>query len=101
MLWILSILSTGSEARIRVRKNLCDFLPATIELKNESRGNFFLNFGDNESIDNPDIAIKGIFLVTFLILSIFVDYNQLLDEDVKISIPSSNWDFIKQNKPSI
>ena len=34
-----------SEARIKVRKNLCGFLPATIEIKSETRGNFFLNFG--------------------------------------------------------
>ena len=34
------------EAGIKVRKNLCGFLPATIELKTENRANFFLNFGD-------------------------------------------------------
>ena len=45
-----------SKARIEVRKNLCGFLPAPIEIKRETRGNFFLNFGDFEPLEVPVIV---------------------------------------------
>ena len=36
------------EAKIQVKQNLCGFIPSTIEIKDENRGNIFLNFGDIE-----------------------------------------------------
>lgn len=38
-----------SEAKIQVRNNLFGFMPSTIEIKDEKRGNIFLTFGDIES----------------------------------------------------
>lgn len=49
-----------SEAKIKVKKNLCGFMQATIEIKNEIRGNIFLNFGDIESVEAPSNVYKEI-----------------------------------------
>lgn len=54
-----------SEARIKVRKNLCGFLPATIELKSENWGNFSLNFGDFEPLEAPVIIQYDLFQSDF------------------------------------
>lgn len=47
-----------SKARIQVMDNKCGFMPALIEIKNEKRGNIFLNFGDIE-LDNDLSFTKG------------------------------------------
>ena len=59
------ILINCTEAKIQVQKKLCGFLPATIELKNENRGNFYLNFGDMESLDTPQIVKSDLFFSDF------------------------------------
>lgn len=41
------------EAKIQVKKNLCGFIPSTIEISDKKRGSTFLNFGDIESIEPP------------------------------------------------
>ena len=43
--------------KIQVKRNLCGFMPATIEISDEHRGNIFLNFGDLVSLDPPTKVI--------------------------------------------
>lgn len=49
-----------SEAKIRVKRNLCGFMLSTIYIIDINRGNIFLNFGDIEIMDPPNIR-KGPF----------------------------------------
>ncbi|XP_038904899.1 uncharacterized protein LOC120091119 isoform X2 [Benincasa hispida] len=46
------------DAIIKVKENLCGFVPATIEVSNEKRGSIYLNFGDI-STSNPPSKVKG------------------------------------------
>ena len=46
------------EAKIQVKRNQCDFVPATLEITNFNQGNFFLHFGDFEQIEPPPLT-KG------------------------------------------
>ena len=46
-------MNNASKAKIKVRKNFSGFLLATSELKDEFLGNFYLNFGDIEVIQEP------------------------------------------------
>lgn len=41
------------EAKIKVKSNLCGFRLATVEIKDEKRGNIFLNFDDIEIMEPP------------------------------------------------
>ena len=47
-----------SKAKIQVKENLCVFIPATLEINDEKRGNIFLNFGDISSV-NPPSKVRG------------------------------------------
>ncbi|XP_050946413.1 uncharacterized protein LOC107992196 [Cucumis melo] len=47
-----------SKAKIKVSQNLCGFLPATVELRDENQGNIFFNFGDFEALEDPKV-IEG------------------------------------------
>ena len=47
-----------SEARIQVKKNLCGFVPSTIEITDLKRGHIYLHFGDFEFL-NPHISLKA------------------------------------------
>lgn len=49
-------LTNCSEALIQVKKNLCRFVPSTIEILNLKRGNIFLHFGDFEFLPNHSKA---------------------------------------------
>lgn len=60
-------LTNSSEARIQVT-NFSGFLPATTQLMNEVRGNFYLNFGEIESIEEPRCCPK---CFTFFLLFFF------------------------------
>lgn len=48
-----------TEARIKVKKNLCGFMPSTIEIKDLKRGNTFLNFDDIEQLNLLSKIMKG------------------------------------------
>lgn len=50
------------KAKIQVKKNLCGFMPPTIEIKDKKRGNIFLNFRDIKLIDPPS-KVKGALFV--------------------------------------
>ena len=60
-----------SEAKIKVQKNLCGFMPASIEIKNELRGSVVLNFGDNEAVEAPSYVHKELF---------YKDFNNSIDQ---------------------
>ena len=47
-----------SEAQIQVKKNLCGFVPSTIEITDLKRGNIHLHFGDFEFL-NPHNPLKA------------------------------------------
>lgn len=53
------------------KKNLCGFMPASIEIKNERRGSIFLSFGEFEAMEAPSIANKELF---------FKDFNNSIDQ---------------------
>ena len=57
-----------SEAKIQVKENLCRFIPATIEIIDDQRGNIFLNFGDISSIIPPSKVHGDLFTYEFSIL---------------------------------
>lgn len=48
------------EARIKVKRNLCGYIPSTIEIKNPRRGNIFLHFGDKEQMNPPKYIKKNL-----------------------------------------
>ena len=50
-------LTNVSEARIQVKKNLCGFVPPTIEITDLKRENIYLHFGDFE-FQNPTRPFK-------------------------------------------
>lgn len=56
----------------RVKRNLCGFMPLTIEIKDEFRVNIFLNFGDFEALD-PLV----LFMVSYLVFFFFLKGNYL------------------------
>lgn len=56
------------KAKIKVKKNLCGFLPTTIKLKDESRGNFYFNFGDIEVLEELSVVQNPFFIKDFRIL---------------------------------
>ena len=47
-----------SEEKIQVKRNQCGFVPATLEITDFNRGNFFLHLGDFEQIEPPPLT-KG------------------------------------------
>lgn len=49
-------LQNCSKALIRVKRNLCGFIPSTIEIIDVNRGKIFLNFGDIEIMDPRNIT---------------------------------------------
>ena len=53
------------EAKIKVRQNLSGLLPATIELKDEVHGNFFLKFGDTNAIEETAAIQNTLFYQGF------------------------------------
>ena len=53
------------EAKIKVRQSRSGLLPATIELKDEVHGNFFLNFGDTNAIEEPAAIQNTLFIRDF------------------------------------
>lgn len=90
-----------SEAKIQVRKNLYGFMPATIEIQDERRGNIFLNFGDIETTKAPKEIHGALFLKDF---SNPIDLMRLKlvaqDEGIDINFPIQDLDFLLQNKSS-
>ena len=52
-----------SKDKIKVGQNVCGLLPAMVELRDENRGNFFLNFRDIELLE--DIIEGALFLKDF------------------------------------
>lgn len=50
-----------SEAKIKVRKNVCGFIPATININNEFRGSIHLLFGDIIPMNDSSSIIKEFF----------------------------------------
>ena len=91
-----------SEARIKVQNNLCGFLLATIELKSETRGNFFLNFADFEPLEVPATVHHNLSHSDF---SNPIDLCRLnlviIDEELQGDDLPETWNFLKQNAPSI
>ena len=47
-----------NEAHIKVKKNQCGFVPSTIEISNQKRGNIFLHFGDFEFLSPPFLCAR-------------------------------------------
>ena len=85
-----------SEAKIQVKKNLCGFMPSTIEIKDGKQGNIFLNFGDIEIID-PLSKVKGaLFTRDFTNHIDVVRLNQVMkDEGINSSFKSIEMDYLK------
>ena len=54
-----------SEAKIKVRRNLCGFLLATVELLDAFKGNIFLNFGDIKALEAPKAIEEALFISFF------------------------------------
>ena len=46
------------EAKIQVQKHVCCFIPSTIDISDEKKGNIFLNFGYIECLE-PTIKVQG------------------------------------------
>lgn len=88
-----------SEARIRVKRNLCGLMPATIEIVDDKRGNIFLNFGDIESIEESNLNKGALLLSNFSNSIDLLRLNQVAqDEGIEVEVPVQNWAFLKQNK---
>lgn len=51
-----------AEAKIQVKRNLCGFMPSTIEITDQNRGTKILNYGDIEVLD-PPIKVKDALFV--------------------------------------
>lgn len=47
-----------TEAIIQVRRNLCGFMPSTIEIEDSAQGNFLLHLGDIEVSKPPGLFLK-------------------------------------------
>lgn len=54
-----------SVAKIQVKKNLCGFMPSTIEIIDVNRTNIFLNFGDIEALEAPKISNGELLIKNF------------------------------------
>ena len=55
----MSNLLICSETCIRVKRNICDFMPATNGITDFKQGNIFLNFNDIEVMDPPSNISQG------------------------------------------
>ena len=76
-------LTNCSAARIQVKKNLCGFVPSTIEITDLKRGNIYLHFGDFEFL-NPPRTSKVPFLLDDSIDHLRIR-DVLLDENFDLS----------------
>lgn len=85
-----------SEAKIQVKCNLCGFILATIEIKDEKRGNIFLSFGDIEIMEAPTKVHGDLFVKDFTNPIDIVKLNCVLqDEEISPVLLNPDWKFLE------
>ncbi|TYK28792.1 pseudouridylate synthase 7-like protein isoform X1 [Cucumis melo var. makuwa] len=84
------------EAKIQIKWNLCGFMPATIEIADENRGTFFLNYGDIEVLC-PSPKVKGDLLLKdfFNPIDLIRVLQVMKDEEGEAPEIDPEWGFIK------
>lgn len=70
-----------SEAKIPIKRNLCRFMPSTIEIIDVNRRNIFLNFGDIEVMDPPNITKGPLCISDFTNPQDLVRLNQVMKDE--------------------
>lgn len=76
-----------------MKRNLCGFVPSTIEIIDVNRGKIFLNFGDIEIMDPRNIT--SLCLSNFTNLLDLASLNQVMkDERVNSSFKSAEMNYL-------
>lgn len=70
-----------SEAKIPIKRNLCRFMPSTIQIINVNRRNIFLNFGDIEVVNPPNITKGPLCISDFTNPLDLVRLNQVMKDE--------------------
>ena len=92
-------LTNCSEARIKVKKNVCGFMPSTIYIKDFKRGNIFLNFSDIEQLNPPSKISKPLVIKGFENSTDLLRIRTTL-QDEAVDFSSFPWFWMSQNPPS-